>query len=90
MLDVGEDIEVGANDRGRLLLGGDLLAENVDRRQLALGVDAPDRLARVFQLGSGDVTLGELLDDRAGNDRKETDDRAVEDRQECAKPNARA
>src|ERR687888_407563 len=45
--DVGEYVLVRAHDRRRLLLVRDLLAENVDRRQLPLGVEPPDGLARV-------------------------------------------
>src|SRR5690242_14177721 len=60
-LDVGEDVLVGADDRRRLLLGRDLLAEHVDRRDLSLRVELADGLSRVLQLGPGDVARGELL-----------------------------
>jgi len=81
MLDVGEDILIGAHYRRRLILVRDLLAEDVDRRELPLCVDAPDGLARVSQLGSGDVPRGELLHERPRDGRKHANDRAVEDRQ---------
>jgi hypothetical protein len=80
-LDVGEDVLVGADDRGCVLLVRDLLAEDVDRRHLALRVHATHRLARVLQLGPGDVTLRQFLDDRARHRREQPDDRAVEQHQ---------
>ena len=79
-LDVREHVLVRAHDRGCLFLVPDLLAENVDRRELPLRVEAPNRLARVFQLGTCDVARRELLHDRTRNGRKDADDRAVEDR----------
>src|SRR5205085_12065059 len=88
LLDVREDILVGADDRRRVLLAPDLLAEDVDRGELPLRVQPPDGLARVLQLRAGDVALRELLDDRAWNRRKQPDDRAVEDghgRRDCTR-----
>src|SRR2546428_12807446 len=82
MLDVGEDVLVGTHDRRRLGLVRDLFAEYVDRRQLALCIYAADGLARVLQLGPGDVTLGELLHQRPRDGRKHANERAVEDRHE--------
>ena len=51
VLDVGEHVLVCAHDRGRLVLVGDLLAEDVDRRQLAFGVDPPDVSRASFSSG---------------------------------------
>ncbi len=79
-LDVGEDVEVGPDDRRGLLLGRDLLAEDVDRCELSFGVAAAHGFAGVLQLGPGDVTLGELLHDGPRDDREQADDRTVEDR----------
>ena len=79
MLDVGEDVLVGAHDRGGVGLARDLLAEDVDRRHLPLAVQPANGLPRVLQLGAGDVALREPRDDRLWDRRQETDDRAVED-----------
>ena len=79
MLDVGEDVLVGANDRGGVGLARDLLAEDVDRRQLPLLVEPADGLPRVLQLGTCDVTLCEPFHDRPRDRRQQTNDRAVED-----------
>jgi len=58
------------HDRRRLVLVGALLAEDVDRRQLAFGIDVPNGLARVLQLGPCDVAPGELLHQRPRDGRK--------------------
>ena len=79
-LDVGEHVLIGVDDRQRVLLVRDLLAEDVDRRHLPLGVEPADGLACVLQLGPGDVTLGELLYERPRHGREEADDRSVEQR----------
>ncbi len=42
-LDLGEDVAVGLGDRARVLLAGDLLAEDVDGRELPLRVQARAR-----------------------------------------------
>ena len=78
LLDVGEDILIGADDRGRFVGVSDLLAEHVDGGHLSRGVEAANGLARVSQLRAGDVPLGELLHERPGDGRQEADDRAVE------------
>ena len=79
VLDVGEDLLVGALDRRRLVGRRDLLAEDVDRRHLPLGVQPADGLARVLELRACDVALREPLDDRPWDRRQQADDRAVED-----------
>src|SRR5207253_6864563 len=79
VLDVGEDVLIGAHDRGGVALARDLLAEDVDRRHLPLDVQPPDGLARVPELRAGDVALREPLDDGPWDRRQQTDDRAVED-----------
>ena len=84
MLDVGEDVLIGAHDCRRLVLVCDLLAEYVDRRELPLRVDVPHGLARVFQFWPCDVALGELLHERPWDGRKHANDRAVEDRHRVA------
>jgi hypothetical protein len=88
VLDVGEDVLVGAHDRGGVGLARDLLAEDVDRRHLPLAVQPADGLARVLELGAGDVALREPLDDGLWDRRQQTDDRAVENGHE--RPDCRA
>src|SRR5204863_9175034 len=73
--------ELSTHDRRRLLLGRDLLAEDVDRRSLPLRVEPADGLSRILQLRTGDVARRELLHDRPRHGREQADDRAVEDRQ---------
>ena len=79
LLDVGEDVLVGAHDRGRVVGVRDLLAEDVDCRHLPLRVQPSDGLARVLELGAGDVPLREPLYDGPWHRREQADDRAVED-----------
>ena len=78
-LDVGEHVLVGADDRG----ASSSFLISSPRTSIVASfpspLSAPDRLARVLQLGPGDVALGELLHDRPRHGRKQADDRAVED-----------
>ena len=62
-----------ASDRLR-----DLLAEDVDRRELPCGVQLGDDAPRVGERRAGDVARGEALDDGAWDGRQRSDDRAVE------------
>ena len=79
LLDVGKDVEIRAHDRRRVVLVRDLLAEDVDRRQLPFAVEAAHGLACVLELRPRDVALRELVDDRPRDRRQEAHDRAVED-----------
>ena len=79
LLDRLEDVVVGAHDLERLLPASDLLAEDVDRRHLALLVQALHDATRVRDVGARDVALRDLADDRPGNGGKDPDDGAIED-----------
>jgi hypothetical protein len=69
---------VRAHDAERLLAARDLLAEDVDRGQLALPVEPLDDAAGVRELRPRDVPLGDSLHDRLRNRRQEAGDRTVE------------
>ena len=76
-----ERFPVGRGDRARLARVRDLLAQDVDRRHLPLGVEAPDDPERVVELLTGDVALGDPSHDRFRDGRQQPDEGAVEEGQ---------
>ncbi len=80
-LDRLEDVVIGLREGACLVGAVDLLAEHVDRRELALVVQLPHGRDRVVEACAGDVPRRDPLDDRARNGRQEADDRLVEERQ---------
>ena len=82
--------DVLGRDRGRLVLVLDLLPEHVDGRELPLGVQPCDRLARVRKPRAGDVAGRELAHHPLRDGREQRDDGAVEQGHGAAEPNALA
>ena len=78
LVDRAEDVLVGVGDVPRLLGRRDLLAEDVDRRQLAGGVQLLDDAAGVLDLFAGDVALRDPAHDRLGDGRQSADDGAIQ------------
>ena len=78
LVDPREHVVVLAGDRARLVRARDLLAEDVDRRELPFRVQLADDANRVVERRSRDVARGEPLHDRSRNRRQEADERSVE------------
>ena len=62
--DLCKHVFVGACNDVRLLLVRDLLAEDVDSRELPLRVQRANGRRGIAELGAGDVTGGDGADDR--------------------------
>ena len=74
-----ERLSVGRCDRARLVGVRDLLAEDVDRRHLPLGIEAADDPERVVELLARDVPLGDPAHDRLRDRGQQPDEGAVDD-----------
>ena len=77
-VDAGEHVEVLPGDRARLVRARDLLAEDVDRRELPFRVQLANDAQRVVESRSRDVARGEPLHHGPRNRRQEADERSVE------------
>ena len=80
VLDLGEDVPIRLRDRPRLVLARDLLAEDVDRRHLLVGVEPLDDHDGVGEGRPRDVARREDAHDRLRHRGKQTDDGSVEQR----------
>ena len=89
-VDLGEHLLVGVRDHVRLRLVRDLLAQHVDRRELAALVQRLDGRRRVGELRPGDVARRDVTDDRPRHRRKQANDRAIEKRHRRADSTSRA
>src|SRR5437763_4628406 len=79
-LDAREHAVVGPRYLPRLAVVRDLLAEDVDRRELALAVQAAHDSDGLLERRSSDVRRGECAHERLRHCRKDAGDRAVEER----------
>ena len=79
-LDLVEDVAVGLRDRLCFVGAGDLLAEHVDRGQLARSVQRLHDTHAVLERGACDVPRGEALHHRPRNGGQQSDHCLVEQR----------
>ena len=77
-VNLAEHFLVRAGDHVRLRLVGDLLAEDVDRRELALLVQRADGCRSIGQVVARDVAGRDPAHDRTWHRRQEADDRVIE------------
>ena len=75
---LAEHLLVRTGDHVRLRLVGDLLAEDVDRGELALLVQRADGRRGIGQIVARDVAGRDPAHDRTRHRRQESDDRLIE------------